>query len=235
MTEQNDFEQEELEDQVDSQDGDNQEEQEENPLNQRLDQLESMIRSLASSNAPRNEEPKKERTALTKEQLATLRDNPELLLNFIEEKTNNAVQGVSQKVETQRWDEKAEKDFPALRSDKKFQELVTKKIQELVSFGRVPKDSPTLLYTAAELASAKYQPKSQEQARKQDTSALRPNGKKPNTAPTDKLKAEFEQKTYLLKAAGYPEDKIKKMLERYEATGTERVSRSGLRRRMTQL
>jgi hypothetical protein len=234
MTEQQDFEQEELEEQIEGQEDQDQEEQE-NPLNQRLDQLESMIRSLASSNAPKYEEPKKERISLTKEQLTALKDNPELLLNFIEEKTNSAVQGVSKQVETQRWDEKAEKDFPALRSDKKFQELVTKKIQELVSFGRVPKDSPTLLYTAAELAAAKYQPKSQEQAKKQDTSALRPGSKKPNTMPTDKAKAEFEQKTYLLKAAGYPEEKIKKMLERYEKTGTERVSRSGLRRRMTQL
>jgi transcriptional regulator of heat shock response len=208
--------------------------EESNPLEDRLGKLESMLSQLLTSQAPK-EEPKKERMSFSKEQLAALKDNPELMVQFIEEKTNSAIQGVSKQVETQRWDEKAEKDFPALTYDKKFQEAVTKKIQELVQFGKVPKDSPTLLYTAAELAAAKYQPKTQSEPKKTDTSALKPGAKKPVNVPNEKLKQEFEQKTYLLRAAGYPEDKIKKMLEKYESSGVERTTRSGLRRRVTHL
>jgi len=238
MSEQQGFEQEELEEQIESYEEDSNQEEETkvDPNSARLEKLEGMISQLLSG-SQQNAQPRNETKGLTltQDQIAALKDNPQALLALIEEKTNQTVNSVNLTLQQDRWDSKAKDDFPALKSDSKFKELVKQEVQELVSNGDMTKDSPRLLYVAAKIASSKYQAKNPESAKKADTSALRPGAKKPNTAPTEKQRSEFAQKTQILRSAGYSEEKIKSMLEKYEKSTQTVKTRSGLTRRFTQL
>jgi hypothetical protein len=56
----------------------------------------------------------------------------------------------------QSYDEKVEKDFPLVKSDKAFREATLNKMRELVGNGEYSTDSPYLAYRAAEMTAAKF-------------------------------------------------------------------------------
>lgn len=58
------------------------------------------------------------------------------------------------------FDQKAESDFPLLKSDPAYQRLVQDQMKEFLRDGEYTQDSPKLLYRAAEIAALKYKPKS---------------------------------------------------------------------------
>lgn len=238
MSEQSGYETEDLEQQDESYEQDESTEEQEttvDPNVERLDRLEAMIQNLVNNGTKPTKEEKKG-LDLSDEQVAMLKDNPRALLQIIEERSNKMTQEVNLTLQQRQWDEKAERDYPAIKSDSKFKELVKKHVNELASHGGMSPTSPKLLYLAAKLAASEYQPKSREQAKKTDTSAMRPGAKKPNLNPTDKQSAEMKQKTALLRATGlYSEEKIAQMLKKYESSYQEHTTRSGLKRRMLQL
>lgn len=234
MSEQEGYEQEEFEQQDESfEQEESQEETKVDPTLERLDRLESMIQKMMSGQ--QTQPTKQERQGLTAEQIAAFKDNPEAMLRIIEDQRKQITNELNLTLQQKTWDDKAKQDFPALNNDSKFKSLVKKHIEELVSDGGMNANTPRLLYVAAKLAASEYQPKSQETAKKADTSAIRPGAKKANTSPTDKQKAEIQQKTYLLKMSGYSDEKIGKMIENYEKRSREYTTRSGIKRRFTQL
>jgi len=77
---------------------------------------------------------------------------------------------LTQKQQATYYDEKAERDFPLITKDTKFQQLVKSETQRLISAG-TPKDSPMLVYIAAENAALKYKGSQETTARESKTSS----------------------------------------------------------------
>jgi hypothetical protein len=102
-----------------------------------------------------------EKPKLTAEQLAALAASPEKLADFVQSQIASATGKVTQDMRKDKWDAQAYAEFPALKTDKKFVQETTKKIQELVSTGEYDKDNPLLVYRAAQLASLNYKPQQQ--------------------------------------------------------------------------
>lgn len=104
------------------------------------------------------EEPKK--TMTPEEYDALLKSNPQAAIEFaIENKVNQKAQIMEHNMTTRtqqlHWDAQAEKDFPLLAKDKQFQALVGQETKQLLADG-MSKDSPKLVYKAAEIAALKY-------------------------------------------------------------------------------
>lgn len=98
---------------------------------------------------------------LTKEEFATLlKDDPQSAIEYaVSNKINAAVGAVDKNLTTKQqaayFDQKASTDFPLIDKDKKFQDLVKNETKTLIEAG-MSKDSPMLVYKAAEIAALKY-------------------------------------------------------------------------------
>lgn len=101
----------------------------------------------------------------TEEQLKDMaKTNPDLVIEYkvqkkaqeLESKLYNSLRAEGSK---KNWDQKTEEDFPLLKKDKAFYKEVQAQVQELTASGEFSKDSPTLVYRAAQIASAKYKSK----------------------------------------------------------------------------
>lgn len=88
-----------------------------------------------------------------------------------------ALKGLTKEQQRSAYDSKAESDFPAIKTDKEFQNLVRSQINEFVKTGEMDAKSPTLVYRAAQIAALKYKPKAQA-----TTAPASMSGEAPNTA-----------------------------------------------------
>lgn len=100
---------------------------------------------------------------LTAEQYSKmLQENPQEAIGLavkrvIESEVKPLLGSLEVKSAKEKWDTKAEKEFPL--NDKEFQGLLKNEIAELINTDGLSKDHPTLIYRAAQLASAKYSKK----------------------------------------------------------------------------
>jgi len=196
-----------------------------------LDSFKQEMLQALKSQGSTAKEAKQETASFTEAQLAEFAQNPALLATYVAEKNKETETRLSNKLETEKWDRKAEKEFPHLK-EKDFEKLVVEEIRDLVNYGDMKKDSPRLLYMAARNANSRYAKKSQTQVKPND-SAIPAKGAKASKTPTREDK-DFQQKTQLLRMRGYSEDRIKKIVERYENTTEVRKSEeSGRIRRRT--
>lgn len=82
-----------------------------------------------------------------------LAKDPQALARWIQAKTKEGVNEVRKETQKQSWDRRAEEQFPSLKTDQKFKNEVSRKIQELIGNGEYSRDSPQLVFRASELAS----------------------------------------------------------------------------------
>lgn len=98
---------------------------------------------------------------LTKEEFAKLlQDDPQSAIEYaVSNKITDAVgkvdKNLTAKQQAAYFDQKASVDFPLIEKDKKFQDLVKNETKTLIEAG-MHKDSPMLVYKAAEIAALKY-------------------------------------------------------------------------------
>lgn len=233
MSEQEDFETEDLEAQEDGSENTEHEQPQyltKDDLNSFKQEMLEVFRSQGASKT----EAKQETATFTEQQLQEFAQNPALLAQYVESKTKESETKLSRKLDTEKWDRKAEQEFPHLK-EKEFEKLVVEEIKNLVHYGDMDKNSPRLLYMAARNANSRYAKKSQGAAVKSTDSALSPKGAKPSKAPSREDK-EFLQRTQMLRANGWSEDRIKKAFDKYNSSTEVRKSEeSGRIRRRTLL
>jgi len=95
---------------------------------------------------------------LTAEQAQALRDNPELMANWLQSQAETAKNEIRKESSKQIWDTRTYDKFPLIKTDKEFSKRVTQQMREMISQGEYGKDDPMLLYRAAQIAAAEYVP-----------------------------------------------------------------------------
>jgi len=116
-----------------------------------------------------------------------LANNPGALVEHFQKISQNTEKRVTQKLETQQWDTKAHKEFPALSSDAKFKDKVVSEMQSLINAGTATQQTPQLLYMATKMAAATYKAKGERVVKKTERNSLPPRS---GTRPTAKGKVE---------------------------------------------
>lgn len=122
-------------------------------------QNEAMFNELKQLQASQTKVP--EVKPLTKEEFAKLlQDDPQSAIEYaVSNKISDAVgkvdKNLTAKQQAAYFDQKASVDFPLIEKDKKFQDLVKSETRTLIEAG-MHKDSPMLVYKAAEIAALKY-------------------------------------------------------------------------------
>lgn len=96
----------------------------------------------------------------TEEYKALLSENPQAAIEYaLEGKVNAKVSQIEKSLTSKQqqsyFDQKAEQDFPLITNDKQFQTLVRQETKSLIEDG-MSKDSPKLVYKAAQIAALKY-------------------------------------------------------------------------------
>ena len=104
--------------------------------------------------------PKADKTLTSDEYNELLKNKPQeaieySLKNIVSREMKPAFDNLTASSQKDRWDTKAETDFPMINTDKEFKTLVKKEITDLLDSG-MSKDSPKILYKAAEIVAAKY-------------------------------------------------------------------------------
>lgn len=112
-----------------------------------------LLEHIRSFSAQKEQKPQAE---LSPEQVQRLSADPANLARFISDSTEKATSKVRSEIEKERWDEKAFSNYPMLQNDQKFRQEVKRQMQELISGREYTKDSPKLLFRAAQLAGAKF-------------------------------------------------------------------------------
>lgn len=134
----------------------------------------------AQANTPKAE-PKEKK--ISKEEYDTLlKEDPKKAVQLaVDEQvrlsTAEIEKRLSQNQQIAYFDQKLESDFPNYKTDKKFRDAVQQEARDLVG-GGMTKDSPKLMYKAAEIAALKYT-KANEGGSKKESSGM--SGEAPNT------------------------------------------------------
>lgn len=123
------------------------------------DQNAELLSGLRSLQAERSK-PAEEKPMSKEEYDSLLQSNPQAAIEYaLKNKVNASIaqieRNLTAKQQTTYYDQKAESDFPLINKDKKFQDLVKAETRNLVEAG-MSKDSPMLVYKAAEYAALKY-------------------------------------------------------------------------------
>lgn len=118
--------------------------------NQQLLQMMQVMTQPKSAAQP--EQPK-----ISPEMAEHFAQNPQALAQFIQEQANQATSKISLTAARTEWDNRARREFPIDR-DPKFKDAVLKEMSTFIQNGEFTKDSPTLMYRAAQLAAGKYKP-----------------------------------------------------------------------------
>lgn len=143
----------------------------------------------------------------------------------VKDEVNPLLENVQSKSEKAKWDDKAERDFPAMISDPEFKRAVKERAAELLTTDRLPSDHPTLLYRAAELAAAKYGKK----AAPSQSGGM--SGEAPNTTPRDpggskfRLPNDFEALSKVFGVEGKSKERLAKKMEENHKAKIERERR----------
>lgn len=133
------------------------------PVRQELAELKETMKAqqallMKLSEAATPKEKKEALEALPPETAKSLKDNPDLLMKFIQQQVDGAKREFEGTVQRTDWDRRAESEFPALKTDKGFQDTVKKHVNDLLAGGEFTKNSPRLIYMASKLAAAEYKP-----------------------------------------------------------------------------
>lgn len=123
-----------------------------------LSELKSTLSQLVGALTPKPKEP--EPVDIEK----TLKENPAKALELVVKKTvRESLEPVKQEFANENkkaeFDRRAEQQFPQMRSDPEFQKALKSQMIELMNTGEFTKDSPSLVYRAAQIASLSYKPK----------------------------------------------------------------------------
>ncbi len=78
----------------------------------------------------------------------------------VKEALHPAMQTLTREQQKKHYDEKAEREFPQLRTDPEYQRAVRDNVKELINAGGMDKNSPALVYLAAERAALRHKSKS---------------------------------------------------------------------------
>lgn len=146
-------------------------------------ELQNKLNSFLNSQNTKVEESKK----LSKAEFETLlKDDPSSAFEYaVENKvkahTSEIAKTLNAQQQQQFYDQKTEHDFPLLKKDKEFTNLVKSEIAQLIEDG-MSKDSPKLVYKAAQIAALKH--KGSQQTKSDDNrtmSSEAPSNLKKNT------------------------------------------------------
>jgi hypothetical protein len=190
-------------------------------LKQQNAEILSSLKALQQAQNQPKEAPQKTYTA--EEFKALQESNPEAALEYvISKKLNASTSQIETKLSAQQqqvyYDNKAEQDFPLIKTDKKFSAEVQKEIRALVDAG-MSKDSPKLVYTAAEIAALRY--KGHENTKQSNNSSL--TGESPSKVKTNATqKVDADDKTFKAFANAFGlSDKAKEIARRNIAMNSE--------------
>ncbi len=87
--------------------------------------------------------------------LEALGKNPKALAEYVRQSIDSGLSDVRNEQQKAHFEQKLQEDFPALKTNKKFEEATIAQIRELVATGEYQPNSPRLVYRAAQLAAAK--------------------------------------------------------------------------------
>jgi hypothetical protein len=91
-------------------------------------------------------------------EIERIKNDPKALAEFIKAKVSEGKQAVDVHLAKNRFDSQAYDEFPALKTNKQFQQSVVAQMKELTASGEYQPDSPKLLLRAAQLSAAKMKP-----------------------------------------------------------------------------
>lgn len=140
-----------------------------------------------------------------------LKSNPQKAIQLaVEGVVSQSLGKFTQEQQRTIFDQKAEADFPLLKSDKEFQKTVQSEMQDLIS-GGMSKDSPKLVYKAAQIAALKIK---KSDGRSERVSGMSGEAPRSGGAP----KAPAADKQFEALAAMFGVKDKEKMRARWEAS-----------------
>jgi len=99
--------------------------------------------------------PEKPAVELTADEQAAIQADPGKIGKIVEQKLSQATKVLTDEQKKSTWDRKAYDEFPALNTDKKFQQDVLAQARELMVSDGLSDSHPMLVYRAAQLVAAK--------------------------------------------------------------------------------
>lgn len=160
-----------------------------------------ILNSLKALQSAQNQSKDTAKKSYTAEEFKALQEsNPEAAMEYVIAKQSSKIESKLSAQQLQiHYDNLAEQKFPLIKTDKKFSNEVQKEIRALVEAG-MDKDSPKLVYTAAEIAALKY--KGAEATKSQNNSSM--SGEAPSTkVKTGGSKTPQDDKTFKRFAAAF--------------------------------
>lgn len=172
---------------------------------------------------------------ITSEEFAKLlKDDPKSAIQIaLDEKVQGRVNEIESRLTTAQqtvfFDQKVEQDFPALKTDKKFRDLVAQETRNLVQDGLMNEKAPKLLYKAAEIAALKYNKAGEGKAEaKNSMSSEAPNNgaRRQSDGSKDKhLPANFERMASMFNLDDKTKDRAKEIIADRQRADEHRRSR----------
>jgi hypothetical protein len=167
--------------------------------------------------------------------LQRFQQDPTLLAAWMKKQTEKAKNEIKQESQKELYDRRAEEKFPLLKTDRDFQKKVATQINELISTGEYTRNNPMLVFRAAQLAAAEYQPKtvSNKDSRSFQTSA-EGRSSVPRESGLGKTKITDDDPRYrFAKAAGLEGKQLERFKARLQELGPyQRTERKQARRLM---
>lgn len=160
--------------------------------------------------------------------LEQLAKNPKALLNYVNQKIDSGISTVQNESLKKHFDDKVYEEFPSLKTNKDFNDLVKTQIRELVSNGEYGAQHPMLVYRAAQLAAAKMGGSKDNKTQSRDTS-LSPSNQR-GTTRSSGIKDNDPRLAFAV-AAGVTDPKklakFKKDLEAHYGSTEEHMKKRG--------
>lgn len=123
-------------------------------ITEQLEELKlTMATQLRASQAAKA--PEADPAALTNEQILEFQKNPAAMLAWVTSQTKRSESKISNEFAKHQYDVKSEIEYPAIKTDKQFQQAVVRQMQEYINNGEYSKDHPMLQYRAAQMVAGK--------------------------------------------------------------------------------
>lgn len=191
---------------------------------QELADIKQQLAKLTAQLTPKEE--KKAVAAMSPEVVKAIKDNPEMLMQFVNQQIDGAKRDFKNDVNKSDFDRKAYEEFPALKTDAGFQKVVQKHASDLIAGGEFNKDSPRLIYMASKLAAAEYKPQAKTVKEAGEPSGLAPSG---HVGAAGKSRiSDNDPRVQIAISAGFSGEK----LEKFKQTLGPRVAPSRSSRRI---
>lgn len=167
-------------------------------------QMDQKLNKLLSTFEPKAQSQR----SLSAEQKSQLAKDPEAMIQYVENEHKRLAQEVENKTARAQWDSQAYQDFPALKSDKKFQNEVVAKMKEWTGSGLMPAETPKLVYEAANFIARGYK----QEPTKVNASAGKPTSQAPSSTSMNNGKAakfsDNDQRLIMAKNMGISGDRL---------------------------